>query len=210
MAKHPRVRETDLVTQALGDELLVFDSAANRAHSLNATATAVWRACDGTRSPREIAERCQLDPLAVELALHDLADAKLLADYTPAAERVSRRSVIRRLALTGASLGVALPVIRSIVAPSAALAGSTSINPRNLKRCRRTTGGVLVSSTACSDGSACLKEGDATNSSAFCLREPGASCYYHSSASASNCQLAPGSRYSGFQECPSTGVCPPV
>jgi hypothetical protein len=126
MPEHPRARENDLLTQSLGDELLVFDSAANRAHSLNATAAAVWRASDGTRSPSQIAEHCQLDPLAVDLALSDLADARLLADHTPPAQRVSRRSALRRMALTGATLGVALPVIRSIVAPSPAMAGSTA------------------------------------------------------------------------------------
>jgi hypothetical protein len=111
----------------LGDDLLVFDATTNRAHSLNATAAAVWRACDGTRGRDQIAEHCQLDPVAVDMAVNNLADAKLLVEgYARLTERISRRSALRKAALTGAGISIALPVIRSVVAPSAAMAGSTA------------------------------------------------------------------------------------
>ena len=141
--EHPRARQDDVLSERLGDELLVFDTTTSRAHSLNAAAAAVFKACDGTRDAQQISEHCQLDPLAVTLALDTLADAKLLHDYTPATERVSRRTAIRRLALTGAGIGVALPVIRSIVAPTAAMAGSTA-------------------------GSSCGSQADCTGASSFC------------------------------------------
>ena len=201
--EHPRARETDLLSEPLGDELLVFDSAVNRAHSLNATAAAVWRASDGTRSREQIAEHCQLDPVAVELALDSLADARLLAGYTPPAERVSRRTAIRRMALTGATVGIALPVIRSIVAPSAAMAGSTpktSRNPRNGKLCHRSTSSsVFISSSPCSPGSVCHNP-FVERVSARCQRSSGASCF-HGNSNSSSCNSS--------QPCPSTGVCPP-
>jgi hypothetical protein len=120
----PRRREQGLTVETLGDELLVFDQDSNRAHSLNATAASVWQACDGTRTPDQLAEWCELDPQTVSLALDTLADTNLLAGYDNSGERVSRRTVIRRMALTGAGVGVALPVVRSIVAPSAAMAVS--------------------------------------------------------------------------------------
>jgi hypothetical protein len=122
--RRPRRRDQGLTVESIGDELLVFDQLSQRAHSLNKTAADVWQACDGTRSPEQLAEHCQLDPLAVDLALGNLTDSDLLTEPAATGERVSRRTAIRRMAITGAGIGVALPVIRSIVAPSAAMATS--------------------------------------------------------------------------------------
>jgi hypothetical protein len=143
MSGQPLARSQDVVVEAIGDELLVFDRANGRAHSLNTAAALVWQACNGSRTREQISEHCQLDPLAVDLALDNLADSKLLEDYDPPAERVSRRTAIRRIAFTGASIGVALPVIRSIVAPSSAMAGSTV-------------------------GSACASQADCTHAGSHC------------------------------------------
>jgi hypothetical protein len=120
----PLHRREGLVVEPLGDEVLVFDQEAQRAHSLNATAVAVWAACDGTRGPDELAQHCGLARDAVDLALDSLAGCDLLVDRNPSASRVSRRAVLRRAALAGAGIGVALPVIRSITAPSVAAAQS--------------------------------------------------------------------------------------
>lgn len=46
----PTARRTGVLVRALGDELIVFDRATLRAHRLNPTAAAVWRACDGATS----------------------------------------------------------------------------------------------------------------------------------------------------------------
>lgn len=121
---HPLGRSDGLVVEPLGDEVLVFDQEAHRAHSLNAVAVAVWEACDGTRGRDQLAQHCGLAGDAVDLALDSLARCDLLVDHNPSASRVSRRAVLRRAALTGAGIGVALPVIRSITAPSVAAAQS--------------------------------------------------------------------------------------
>ena len=169
----PRARENDVMSERLGDELLLFDASTNRAHSLNATAATVWHACDGTRNREKIAEHCQLDPLAVELALDNLADANLLTDYTPPAQRVSRRTAIRRLALTGATLGIALPVIRTIVAPSAAMAASTATCSEQGGQCGGTHGAICCSGLYCKTGMCHAKGGgrSACSASAQCQSE---------------------------------------
>ncbi len=78
MAARPLAREADLVVEELGEELLVFDRQRQRAHSLNPVAASVWRACNGARTPEQIAEYCGLDRDAVGLALEALADIELL------------------------------------------------------------------------------------------------------------------------------------
>jgi hypothetical protein len=128
MEAQPRARSSELTVEALGDELLVFDTARNRAHSLNATAAQVWRACDGNRTVAQLAVVCDLDPDTVELALERLEGCRLLETTRPrldtGAPKVNRRAVLRKAALTGAGIGIALPVIRSITAPTPAHAGS--------------------------------------------------------------------------------------
>jgi hypothetical protein len=117
--------------EAIGDELLVFDTERTIGHSLNPLATSVWRACDGSRSAEEIAAHCGLSDEVVSLSLAELAGTNLL-EPSPTepepdgADRLSRRHVLRRAALTGVGAGLALPVIRSVVAPSSALAVSST------------------------------------------------------------------------------------
>src|SRR5262249_15389492 len=98
---------------------------------LNATAAFVWRHCDGKTSIPELARLLAAELGAPEdealalLALKRLATAKLLEDnrMPEGSEKVTRRSVARRLALAG-GMTVLLPVILSIVAPTAAEAAT--------------------------------------------------------------------------------------
>jgi len=120
MSSRPLARSTGLIVDNIGDELLVYDSLSNRAHSLNSVGSAVWQACDGTRAPEEIAAHTGLDLAAVELALDTLEDIELISDHQRTG--ISRRTALRRITVGAAGLAVALPVIRSITAPSAAMA----------------------------------------------------------------------------------------
>jgi hypothetical protein len=194
----PRAREDGLVIEAIGDELLVYDTAVSRAHSLNASAAAVFQACDGTRSVGQIATECGLDEELAELALADLVRFGLVADHAGTAQGVSRRAVIRRLAVTGAALGVGVPAIRSITAPTAAMAAASTApctpgytpppgrHPKN-------PGGDCQNPGDCSPGSSCYSE------IGWCVRGYGQSCY-------SQDLCADGS--GGTNACPhSTGVC---
>lgn len=50
----PRSRSENIIVQEIGDETLVYDVSSREAHCLNRTAAMVWRACDGTRTKREL------------------------------------------------------------------------------------------------------------------------------------------------------------
>jgi hypothetical protein len=130
----PRHRADGLVIHELPDELLVYDKVSDLAHCLNQTAACVWRACDGQRTPEEIARKLttQLAVAVPEdvvlLALVQLEEIHLLErrETVPASfAGMSRRQMARSLGLTAA---VALPLITSIVVPTPAQA-ATCIAP---------------------------------------------------------------------------------
>jgi hypothetical protein len=124
------MRKQGLVVDDLPDEVLVYDLERDQAHCLNRTAALVWRCCDGETGASEIARRlnAELDaPFNEELvwlALEQLEKQHLLdhsfsmpAQFT----RLSRRQMIRNLGLAAA---VAVPVVTSIVAPTAVQAAT--------------------------------------------------------------------------------------
>lgn len=130
----PRMRAHGLVVDDLPDEVLVYDLDRHRAHCLNRSAALVWRYCDGSNSSAEIAQRliAELDaPFSEDLvliALNQLEKLYLLeqAPAIPAQfAALSRRQMVRRLGLAAA---VAVPLVTSIVAPTAVQA-ATCIPP---------------------------------------------------------------------------------
>lgn len=127
----PRSRTDQLVVQELPFETMVYDLEQHKAHCLNTTATLVWKNCNGRRSVREIRDVVSGD-LDVEcgddvviLALAQLQRARLLEGSQFAATSVvqTRRQVLARIAGIG-GLAIALPVVTSILAPSAAEAST--------------------------------------------------------------------------------------
>lgn len=117
--KVPAARMVDLVTTESKDEVLVYDQAVHHIHHLNATASAVWKLCDGKRTVRDIAEATSIDEEAVRLALRKLEEANLLEGDLAMTMRGthSRRAFMRRAVVAGA---ISVPVIVSITAPAAA------------------------------------------------------------------------------------------
>ncbi len=122
----PLARKEGLVVQKLPDEVLVYDLDAHKAHCLNQTAALVWEQCDGNKSVSDIAHRigtelnAKVNDDVVFLALDQLGKDNLLEkrvalpiDMT----QISRRELLRRVGLATA---VALPVIISIMSPTAA------------------------------------------------------------------------------------------
>jgi hypothetical protein len=121
----PCARTEGLVVQALPDEVLVYDLERHKAHCLNSTAGLIWKRCDGQSSVAEmirILEREVKTPVpeaVVWLALHQLGKARLLAQRVHGAggeARISRREIMRRIGRTAA---VTLPLVTSLVAPTA-------------------------------------------------------------------------------------------
>ena len=52
----PARRTQDLESQEVGDELMLIDARSDRVHVLNPTMAAIWKLCDGERSPEQIAQ----------------------------------------------------------------------------------------------------------------------------------------------------------
>ncbi len=125
----PRAREDQLVIQELPDEVLVYDVNRHKAHCLSRTAAFIWRHCDGQTSVARLAAllaqevKGPVEPAVVWLALDRLGKARLLRERVAPPAGLSRREVMRKLALVG-GLAALLPVVSSIVAPTAAQAAS--------------------------------------------------------------------------------------
>ncbi len=149
---NPKARHEKLLSQGVGDELMVYDQQRKRAHLLNRSAAFVWRHCDGRTSVAEIAVLLQqefklttADEEMVWLALDRLEKAHLLRERLIQSKdvvRVTRRVMMRRTALAGGVIAL-LPVIYSIAAPPPAMAASYCsqfICTRNLD-CDRSTNG---------------------------------------------------------------------
>jgi hypothetical protein len=125
MKQRPKSRENDLVIQELSDEILVYDLKSHRALCLNEASALVWKACDGKNSVSKIAQvvsaklKSEVNEDFVWVALDGLKREKLIsnaADVTSPFYGLSRREVIKKI---GFSSMVALPMVSSLVAPSA-------------------------------------------------------------------------------------------
>ena len=110
-------------------ELLVLKESTLEAHALNETATIVFDLCDGETSravmAAEVARRTGLpaDESIVDLALAELADAGLVVLDEEESPGMTRRTLIRRLALPAAAMAM-LPIVETILMPSAASGAS--------------------------------------------------------------------------------------
>jgi hypothetical protein len=140
----PVARKEGLVIERLAEEVLVYDTDRDRAHCLNETAAFVWQRCDGRTTTTEIARllgkqvNATVDEKLVWLALDQLGVNHLLANRLAAPASfagLNRREMVRALGLAAA---VAIPVVTSIVAPTAAQAATC-----------KASGDVCLSSPEC-------------------------------------------------------------
>jgi Coenzyme PQQ synthesis protein D (PqqD) len=120
----PKARQEQLIIKELPDELLIYDLERDKAHCLNETAALVWKNCDGRKTVaqlREVMEKntgTAVPEEMVWLALDHLETFKLLDKTPPKPELfagMTRRDMVRRVGIAA----IALPVILSIVAPTA-------------------------------------------------------------------------------------------
>ena len=126
----PVGRKADIVIQEFDNEILIYDLTIHKAFSLNETSAIVWQACDGNKTVSEISRQIssRLNSPVTEdfvwLALDGLKKENLIENSrevpTPF-EGLSRRAVIRKV---GFASMIALPVISSLIAPTAAHAQS--------------------------------------------------------------------------------------
>jgi hypothetical protein len=118
-----------LITKEVAGELIVYDRESDRVHCLNSTAAFVWNHCDGRTSVATMAQLLEAEtkePVEQEFVLYALAQlnkSKLLEDSYAGIgpnQGLSRRTVMR----LGVATALSLPLISSIVAPTAAQAAS--------------------------------------------------------------------------------------
>ena len=129
----PRARQQGLIIENLPGEVLVFDSERDRAHCLNQTAALVWKYCDGKTTVSQMARNLErdlnspnVDERMVSYALEQLSRDHLLEEsIVPAAmlSGLTRRQMVRTL---GIAAVIAVPLVTSIVVPTAQAATSCS------------------------------------------------------------------------------------
>lgn len=169
----PTARKEGLVIQEMPEEILVFDMETNKAHCLNETAAFVWKACDGNRSVAEITRLFgretakPVDEDLIWLAIDQLNENRLLEQNVRANfDGPTRREAIRKIGLAAV---VALPIVSSLVAPTAALAvacSGTVISCGNCNDCTACQLGGGGTGKCCSG--ACIPTGTDCGSSAIC------------------------------------------
>jgi coenzyme PQQ synthesis protein D (PqqD) len=110
--------------------MLVYDRNNDQAHCLNATAALVWAHCDGQTTVAEMARlledemKTRVADEVVWFALEQLRKSHLLQESRaiPAqVDQMSRRVMVRRLGIAAA---VTVPLVTSIIAPTAAAAAT--------------------------------------------------------------------------------------
>jgi hypothetical protein len=139
MKHFPKARKENVITRELGDELLVYDEDRHEAYCFNRTAALVWKHCDGRTSIEQITAhlgkeikadfQTPIDERLVWLAISQFKRDHLLEDKVEIPKAVlasvngqlNRRQVIRALGITAV---VAVPLVSSIVAPTAAQAAT--------------------------------------------------------------------------------------
>jgi hypothetical protein len=125
MQKLPLSRNADIVVQALGEEILIYDLKTHQAYNLNETSALVYQACDGKTTFDELKRQYKFTDDLIFLALDQLKTGGLIEtddSFVSPFSGMSRREAIRKVAF--ASI-ITLPVISSLVAPTAAMAQSS-------------------------------------------------------------------------------------
>lgn len=143
--KLPLLRAENLVVKELPNEVLIYDLENNKAYCLNETARAVMHECNGSITIDEAVTslntrlKTPVNEEMVWLAIDQLKKAGLFNgefEVPIQTSRVSRRKMLQ----SAAALGLALPMVTSLVAPSAIHAqsnciqiegGQCTINPNN-------------------------------------------------------------------------------
>lgn len=136
-AMRPLARTENLLKREIDGEVVVYDLERDKAHCLNPTAAAVFRLADGTRNVDALARDLH-DELGVPedegvvlLALDRLREARLLDLSVDVSEArgYTRRQALERLGVGAAAAGAMLPVVKSLLAPTAAQAAGSCLDP---------------------------------------------------------------------------------
>ena len=128
----PVARTEGLIVEELDGDLVIYDTERNKAHALNPLAARIWKHCDGERTVTDLAGLFAADTSddAVVNCLSQLVRLHLLNSGslgTGDGMVLSRRHLLRKVAIGAAAAAVVLPMVTSIVAPSAQAAASCQV-----------------------------------------------------------------------------------
>jgi Coenzyme PQQ synthesis protein D (PqqD) len=125
---HAKRRVSDLLTEELPYELIIYDRQTHRVHCLNPLARAVWRHCDGYTSVNDLASAVHQelgikpDHSEIRSTLRALAKRELLETAGESVPAISRRAAGGRLARF--SLAGVGALVTTIAAPTVAQAAT--------------------------------------------------------------------------------------
>jgi hypothetical protein len=123
MEHRPQARLEGIISEPVEMELVIYDEYNRAAHALTRSAASVWEMCDGRHTIEQIAGALDLDLAVVERSVAELRERALL--IVVAADGLSRRTALRRLAIAGGAAVTAAPLISTVVIPPASAAAST-------------------------------------------------------------------------------------
>lgn len=138
----PVARTKQLLTQEIGDEIVIYDQTNSASHCLTPVAARVWHYCNGQNTIEEVTQLIKQDfELSnsdsvdmrglVYLAVDELEQFNLIDRYLQKPQKpiaTSRRKVIKTSMLAGGvAVGTMFPLIKSIIAPEPASASSSSV-----------------------------------------------------------------------------------
>ncbi len=136
--------KSNLLIEAMEDEVLVYDLDRHRAHSLNATAAFLLEQADGSRSVGELGRLASerfaevASEEVVRVGLERLRRAHLIEWDGPPVEfppGVDRRKALKKLATVGILLPAVLTVVTPLPAQAATQIGIWDCNLQNVGRC---------------------------------------------------------------------------
>ncbi len=197
----PVARSTRVLTENVGDEMVVYDLDSKEAHCLNPLAAAVFSFADGSNTAAEIAELAAhrlarpVTEAEVSDAVAQLAQHSLLETLVAIRDGLSRRDAMRRFATVSAA-AAATPLIVSILAPTAAAAQSI-ISTGNCCGNSATDTCTGLNST-CQSNQCCQNLGSGTCNPCKCVN------------TANDCSSNHCSKAINDPTCASAGGCPPV
>jgi hypothetical protein len=131
VGKHPKARSENLLVEEVAGELLIYDVNNNRAHCLSESAAAIWRHCNGSRSITMLAKHLfpSLAPSDAEqlvgVGVERLRRRRLVeSSVTAPSVDLSKRQMLKKVAILAAAAGIVAPLVSTVVAPTAAYAFS--------------------------------------------------------------------------------------
>jgi hypothetical protein len=126
----PAARREGLVVRKLNDDVLIYDTKTNHAHSLNQNAALIWEHCDGKRTLGDLSNMLQGNVPGKEreqltwIAIDQLQRSGLLLGQVASPESVKGMTRRQLIKAAGIAALIAVPVVSTIVAPKAAQAST--------------------------------------------------------------------------------------